>query len=400
MRIPIIPALLILLINLLVDAYIYNVCRRRLRSTFRTRLQLWSSVALYAVLAVIAFMPFSGGNQSVVMTTMWLVYSYLSVYLAKYIYVIFDLLAKIPRIFGAHRWRGLSATGLVLAIVTFGLMWWGALINRFNIQRVETDVEIAGLPRAFEGYRIVQFSDLHTGTYGSDTTFVAKLVDEINALNPDVILFTGDIVNSTTDEVIPHTSPLSRLRAKDGVYAILGNHDYGDYARWPSEEIKQKSRRKLHDLIRGMGWRLLLNETEYLRQGGDSIALIGVENIGDPPFPVYGSLSKAYPHAGDSVTKILMSHNPAHWTDSISGNPTLNIPLTLSGHTHAMQMEMFGRSPAALRYRTWGGLYGDGDDRHQLYVNIGAGTVGFPARIGATPEITVITLRTKETDTK
>ena len=189
---------------------------------------------------------------------------------------------------------------------------------------------------------------------------------------------------------------LSELQARDGVYAILGNHDYGDYSDWATDDAKEADRRHLRDAIGNMGWRLLLNETEMIRRDGDSIAVIGVENIGDPPFHVYGSLAKAYPDVSDNVSKILLTHNPAHWTDSIADNPDINIPLTLSGHTHAMQMEVGGFSPAVFRYPTWGGLYADKDKKHNLYVNIGIGTVGFPARIGATPEITVITLKKKD----
>ena len=149
----------------------------------------------------------------------------------------------------------------------------------------------------------------------------------------------------------------------------------------------------MDSLQKSMGWRLLRNEHVILRQGTDSIALIGVENVGDPPFTVYGSLNDSYPSLGDSVTKVLLTHNPAHWTSDIADNDSINIALSLSGHTHAMQIELFGLSPAVWRYPTWGGLYADTDSRHKLYVNIGIGTVGLPMRVGATPEITVITLR-------
>ena len=142
-----------------------------------------------------------------------------------------------------------------------------------------------------------------------------------------------------------------------------------------------------------MGWRLLCNEHVFIHSGADSLALIGVENVGDPPFKNYGSLENAYPNLSDKVTKILLSHNPAHWVDDIADNDSIDIALTLSGHTHAMQIEMLGMSPAKFRYDTWGGLYKDGSGNHKLYVNIGSGTVGMPMRLGATPEITVITLR-------
>ena len=176
-----------------------------------------------------------------------------------------------------------------------------------------------------------------------------------------------------------------------GVYAILGNHDYGDYFNWPAPQIKQANMQLLYDLYKQTGIRLLRNETVWLRRGADSLALIGVENIGEPPFTTYGSLRRAYPNLSDSIPKVLLSHNPRHWTDSIATDPAANVALTLSGHTHAMQIEIGKWSPSAWRYDTWGGMYTD-DAHRQLYVNIGAGTVGMPMRIGATPEITVITL--------
>ena len=195
-------------------------------------------------------------------------------------------------------------------------------------------------------------------------------------------------------ELLPHVSPLSRLTAPDGVISILGNHDYGDYSVWPDLSAKEENIVQMHNLQREkMNWRLLLNETVFIHRGKDSIAVIGVENIGDPPFHKYGSLTKAYPATGDNVVKILLTHNPAHWVDSIADSTQNNIALSLSGHTHAMQMEVAGWSPAVFRYPTWGGIYCDRDGSHKLYVNIGMGTVGFPARIGATPEITIVTLK-------
>lgn len=394
MRVPLLLLSILLIVNTAIDWYIYRQVTHRCRNKkLWGRVQIWSVAALTAILVIGIFIPAKEGNNHRLLLKMWFLFSYLSVYFPKFVAVVFDLLASIPRLLGRPRIKFLTITGLTLASVLFIAIWWGALINRFNIQHTEQTIEIAGLPKSYEGYRIVQFSDLHTGTYDNDTTFVSKLVDQINAVKADVILFTGDIVNRQTSEAIPFISVLSRLKAPDGVYAILGNHDYGDYMRWDTPEAKSQNMEDLYASFRQAGIRLLRNETAWLHRGNDSIALIGVENIGDPPFPVYGSLSKAYPDITDGNTKILLTHNPAHWVDSISDTPSINVPLTLSGHTHAMQIEVAGISPAALRYRTWGGLYSDENYRHQLYVNIGAGTVGMPMRLGATPEITVLTLR-------
>lgn len=395
MRLPIVPLCIFLLVSISVDVYIYKVLRNRCRALWASRTQLWTSIVLWAVAVAIVAMPKRDCSNTVLIATMWMLFTFLSVYIPKTLFVIIDLFASIPEAFGRHRLRWLSITGAVTAFVFFIAMWWGALIGRFEIDTREITVEIEGLPDAFDGYRIAQFSDMHVGTFGGDTTFVAAFVDRINSLHPDAIVFTGDIVNTRSTELLDQTSPLSRLSAPDGVYSILGNHDYGDYSEWPSAEAKLKNRELLIKLQQQMGWRLLLNETAHIDRDSDSIAIIGVENIGDPPFKVYGSLPKAYPTLSDSTVKILLTHNPAHWTDSIAGNSNINIPLSLSGHTHAMQMEILGWSPAEYRYPMWGGLYEDSDCSHKLYVNIGAGTVGFPARIGATPEITIITLKKK-----
>lgn len=393
MRLPIIPLLVFLVLNVFVDTYIYGILKHRFRSLLPSKIQLWSANALFILILAVICLPKRNCSNGMLMAMMWMLYTYIAFYLPKYLFVIIDLIAKIPCLFKRHRLSWLSITGAVLSVVTFVALWWGALVNRFNIDVNDVEIEIAGLPDGFDGYRIVQFSDMHVGTFGNDTTFVSTFVDRINALNPDLIVFTGDIVNSKTTELPPFVAPFSRLNAPDGVYSILGNHDYGDYSEWPSAEAKKGNLELMKKLQADMGWHLLLNETVMLRQDGDSIALIGVENIGDPPFKVYGSLSKAYPQLSDSVSKILLTHNPAHWTDSISGNADMRVPLSLSGHTHAMQLEILGWSPAKYRYPTWGGLYNDSDKQHQLYVNIGGGTVGFPARVGATPEITLITLK-------
>lgn len=393
MRLPYIALTIFILINILVDTYIYIAFKHRFKSVWPARLQLWSSVVLFIIIIAVICIPKRDCSTEVLTVTMWLLFTYLAFYLTKYLYIIIDLLANIPRLFKRPRLKWLSATAGILALVFFALLWWGALINRFNIDVKEVDVEISGLPDRFDGYRIAQFSDMHTGTFGNDTAFVAKMVDKINSLKPDLIVFTGDIVNSKSSELAPHVGPFSRLDAPDGVYSILGNHDYGDYSEWPSQEAKRRNLDMLKSLQSDMGWRLLLNEADIIRRGNDSIVLIGVENIGDPPFKVYGSLTKSYANPSDSVTKILLTHNPAHWVDSIADKEAMRIPLTLSGHTHAMQIEILGWSPAKYRYPTWGGLYSDKKKRHNLYVNIGSGTVGFPARIGATPEITLITLK-------
>lgn len=394
MRLPLFATLILLFFSLAVDFYLW----RRLLSVSRSKLwpgfQVVTAVIFNVALLIIICLPKREGDNIELERLMWSLYAYFSVYIPKYIFVIFDLLASLPTLVRKKRIKWLSFGGMILAIMAFVAMWWGALINRFNIDVNRIEINIENLPESFNGFTIAQFSDLHAGTFGSDTAFVSKIVNQINSLSPDLVVFTGDIVNRKTSELYPFVETLSRLHGRYGVYSILGNHDYGDYYNWPSVSDKERNMDELKTLQSRMGWNMLNNESVFISVGNDSIALIGVENVGDPPFNTYGDIDKAYSTLDDQYTKILLSHNPSHWVDDIKDSPDKNIALTLSGHTHAMQMSAFGISPAALRYQTWGGLYQD-DDSHQLYVNIGAGEVAIPARIGATPEITLITLKRK-----
>lgn len=394
MRFPLLPILIILIFNLLIDFYLWRRLKKSSYNILWRKLHVVLASICNIALVVVICVPKRSGDNADLSSIMWTIYAWFSIYIPKLLFVFFDLLASIPLIFDRKRLKILDLAGIAIAGVIFIIMWWGALINRYNIDVNRVDVEIEGLPAAFDGYTIAQISDLHVGTYGYDTTYVAEVVDEVNSLSPNMIAFTGDIVNRISSELEPFVGTLSQLKAPDGVYSILGNHDYGDYYNWPSDAQKQANLENLCNLQKQMGWKMLNNAYDIVRRNNDSIAIIGVENVGDPPFHTYGDLDAAYPALDDPTTKILLSHNPAHWDNDIQDAPDKNIALTLSGHTHAMQMCVFGWSPAAFRYPTWSGLYKD-NDKHQLYVNIGIGEVAIPARIGATPEITLITLRAK-----
>lgn len=394
MRTPLVPFLIAMLLAVAMDSYIFFAIQRLTTRRFWAELQLWSAAVCVIAMIALFLAPKKSISEEGFRVLMWIIFALCSVYIPKLIFTIFDLAGSVPRLWGGARALWLDYSGLFFALLAFALMWWGALINRYRVHVKEVDIAVESLPQNFEGLRIAQISDLHVGSFASDTMFVSKLVDSINATNPDIIVFTGDIVNRSSSELKPFINTLKRLRAPYGVFSVLGNHDYGDYTSWPSLKEKKENLQNLLHMQRQMGWHVLNNSTHWLKAGTDSIALIGVENVGDPPFRTYGDLKKAYPEISDSATKILLSHNPAHWVADISDNSYTNIALTLSGHTHAMQMELFGLSPAAFRYPTWGGLYTDSLGRH-LYVNIGCGEVGFPARIGATPEITVLRLTRK-----
>lgn len=392
MRLPILMMIITILINGVVDYYLFKTIKNRISKSVYAKCYAWLSVFVTLALIVTISLPRRTGTNESLVFIMWMLFAYFSIYIPKYVYIVCDLVARIPLLLKKQRIKWVSKTGTILGVVSFCLMWWGALVNRFNIDVNEVEVPISSLPTPFDGYRVAQISDLHVGTFGIDTTFLAEVVEKINSLDVDAVMFTGDIVNRNSAELQPFVTTLSRINARDGVFSVLGNHDYGDYSDWESPEAKEENLKLMHKLQKQMNWTLLLNETKQVYRGNDSIFIIGVENLGDPPFKNYGSLSNAYTTINDSTIKILLSHNPAHWERDIKDKKDNNIALTLSGHTHAMQMSIGSFSPAALRYKYWGGLYVD-DSNHYLNVNVGIGEVALPMRIGATPEITVLTLR-------
>lgn len=363
-------------------------------------------------IALVTVICFSRGDSSTdsLSALMWMLYIYFSIYLPKFLYLITVgigwLIGKCVAKYKTRIGHIARIAGIVFALGLFVTMWVGTFYTRRHIDVEKVEIFSPKLPDSFDGYKIVQFSDAHVGTWGDDTTFVAKLVKEINSLNPDLVVFTGDIVNQSTAELEPFLKTFSKIKAKDGVISVLGNHDYGDYMHWNSEEEHIANNQLLTRWEKEMGWDLLNNDYRYISNVNDSIVVIGVENWGEPPFRQYGKLKEAYLPTGNSKSdlndgkyKILLSHNPEHWNQEVTD--ISNINLTLSGHTHAMQAEinLFGWkwSPAELRYPFWGGLYdreNDNGEKCYLYVNIGCGEVGIPARFGvAYPELTEITLR-------
>ena len=285
-----------------------------------------------------------------------------------------------------HRYR----TGL--AVVSFFNILYGTLagITRFDTKEVE--YRSANIPEGFDGYRIVQISDIHIGSWQGNPEPIKQLVDLVNGQKPDLIVFTGDLVNQQSHELDGFQEILSQLYAPDGVYSILGNHDYGSYYHWQSPKAEIANLDYLIRQQKAMGWKLLNNEHDILHHKGDSIALIGVENDGEPPFSQFADLPQAM-QGTEGMFQILLSHNPTHWRREVL--PRSDISLMLAGHTHAMQGILFGHSLAELIYPEWRGMYYEG--KRALYVNIGIGYVGLPFRFGAWPEITVLKLvREKE----
>jgi predicted MPP superfamily phosphohydrolase len=283
---------------------------------------------------------------------------------------------------------GLITAGLPFLSIIYGIGW-----GRFNFIVRKSNISFNNLPKSFDGFRIVQISDFHIGSFLTHQDKVEEVVKLVNDQRADVILFTGDFVNNVSEEVDKFIPILSQLKARHGVYSILGNHDYGEYVPWNSPEEKNANLNRLIDLQKQIGFNVLLNSNESIKIGEESISLIGVENWGLPPFPQYGDLEKASKEVDKDSFKVLMSHDPTHWDEQVVGYT--NIDLTLSGHTHGAQfgIEIPGWrwSPVDLRYKQWGGIYKTG--KQVLNVNTGIGFIGFPGRIGMPPEIGLITLR-------
>ncbi len=298
--------------------------------------------------------------------------------------------------FFPSRRKFVSAIGLGLAALPFGALLYGMYKGKYNYQVLKYELEFDDLPEAFDGYQITQISDVHSGSF-DDAKKVTYGVELINEQKSDVILFTGDIVNDRCDELRPWADTFAKMEAKDGVYSILGNHDYGDYTQWPSDEAKAKNLQDLKDLQREMGFDLLLDEHRYLERNGQKIALVGVENWGRGRFKKAGDLQKAKRGIEKEDFKILMSHDPSHWEDEVIQDD-YHFHLTLSGHTHGMQfgIEIPGFikwSPVKWRYKYWAGVYKE--EGQFINVNRGFGFIGYPGRFGIWPEISVITLKRK-----
>lgn len=295
---------------------------------------------------------------------------------------------RAPRISHAINIAAVITSLLSLAAMTYGMT--GGYRHLVVKHYTYTDRRISP---AFNGYRIVQLSDLHVGTLHGQPQVVRNIVDSVNAQRPDLIVFTGDLVNYHAEEIYEFEPILRQLKAKDGVISIMGNHDYAQYFRWESPLDSLADIRRLQNRQRAMNWHLLLNDNHIIRRGNDSIAIIGVENDGRPPFPALADLPRAQRNLKDNCFKILLSHDPSHWHRQVVPNTT--IPLTLSGHTHGMQFKIGNFSPASWFYKEWGGEYTD-KNGHTLYVSLGTGEVLLPFRLGAWPEINVIQLNNGE----
>ncbi len=402
-------------IMLLIDVYVFQAVRTVTHAgSERAKIIVYTLYWIIAVLAIVALLAFP---QIQALQTSKVFRNYVfailvGLFIAKLIGSAFFLMDDLRRIImwlisklaprtGAHfadeggnisRSAFLSWMGLGAGTVLFGTLLVG-FSNKYNYQLKRIKLSFSNLPEAFKGLRIVHISDIHSGSFQNKQA-VQRGVDLILKEQPDIILFTGDLVNDRHDEMIDYMDVFSKLKAPLGVFSTLGNHDYGDYVSWPSPLAKINNLDKLKSVHEKMGWRLLMNEHIPLQRGDSSIAILGIENWGAKGrFPKYGKMEEAYKGTEHYPFKILLSHDPSHWDAEVKLKYK-DIDLMLSGHTHGMQFGLenpyFKWSPVQWMYKQWAGLYEDGNQK--LYVNRGFGFIGYPGRVGILPEITVIEL--------
>jgi predicted MPP superfamily phosphohydrolase len=311
--------------------------------------------------------------------------------IGRFFRYLFTFYAK-PDSYFPERRKFLSLLGIGLASIFSLLVIDGIAFGKYRHRVRKIKMKIAGLPNSFKGYKIIQISDVHSGSFFNPEK-LQKAIDLINEQKPDLVLFTGDMVNNYASEFQPFIPLFSSIQAKDGKFSVLGNHDYGDYGEWTSKEEKAQNIPNLIQFQKQAGFEMLRNEHRIIEKNGEKLYILGVENWGEKPFPQYGDLNKAAAGIPIDAAKILMSHDPTHF-DAVVKKHLANVQLTLSGHTHGMQfgldLKNIRWSPVQYRYKKWADLYES--EGKNLYVNRGFGVIGFPGRVGIEPEITLFEL--------
>ncbi len=402
---------------LLIDLYFFQAVRVLTHSASpRTRLWIHSGYWTLSVVAILmlVLLPYLHIDKQSRLAKSTLFSMIAGIFIAKLIASLFFLVDDLrrglqwagtrlfssPREVGAAALAGegitrsvfLSWAGMLAGSGLFGTLIYGfGNKHRYQVKRLKLDYP--NLPEAFRGTKIIHISDIHSGSF-TDKDAVIRGVQKILHEKPDIILFTGDLVNNTAPEMEDYMDVFDKLKAPMGVYSTLGNHDYGDYVQWDSPEQKAQNLERLKQVHGELGWRLLMNEHVVLEKEGQQIALLGIENwSAKARFPKYGDLQKAHTGTGNYAFKILMSHDPSHWRGEVMEKYP-DIDLMLAGHTHGMQfgVEIPGLkwSPVQYVYNEWAGLYEKG--LQKLYVNRGFGFIGYPGRVGILPEITLIEL--------
>lgn len=396
MRLYTIALIFLLLTVVLPDLFFFLKLKKHKVNKWIQVLNLLPTVFFVGAFLTLKFSGRSFNDPDMLHIFIWINFAFMVIYIPKLVYVIFHFLNYLLNLMLKEKIYLLRYAGALVAMFVVLLMAHGAMVNPMTVQLREVVLEIDELPEAFDGYRIVQISDTHLGSWGGNARYLKPAIDQVNKLDADILVFTGDIVNNYAEELDGWQEHFLQMRAKEGKYAIMGNHDYGDYSDWKDDAAKEANLLAIEQGIADFGFRLLLNEKVDLIRDSSVIELLGVENWGKPPFPKYGNLSETLEECDSSRLKILLSHDPSHWRAEVLEHE--QIFLMLAGHTHAAQIafNMYGklRSPSSWVYDEWDGLYEEG--KQFLFINRGLGFTGIPVRIGAArPEVTLIILKKK-----
>lgn len=376
--------ILFLLLLILPDTYIWWNFTRSHSGHWQTALLLAPTAVMLASMAYSLLVPGASWSFGVFFTLLCVVA------VPKVTFLIFSLVGQGAAWPFPSLRHIFTYIAVVLSVGVCAVQLYGTCFGWRRLSVHQQTLGVERLPKAFDGYRIVQISDLHVGTYGNDNRFLQRFADSVNACHADLVVFTGDIVNTSSKELAPHIEALSRIKAKDGVISILGNHDYCIYGASLSDGERMEEIKNIVETERAMGWNVLLNAHTALVRGTDTLYIAGVENTGKPPFPSKGNLSKTFKDIPADACTILLSHDPWHWRHGILKGT--HAQLTLSGHTHAMQFKIGRFSPAQWVNPEWGGLYTEG--KRKLFVSTGVGgTVAY--RLGAWPSIECFTLKSE-----
>lgn len=400
--------IIFIVIYILVDVYAFQAVRTLTRNSWLHGLYVLVSVG---ILALFIYQLSYGSSRTMTPERMYIFGLFLAIFIPKLILIIFMFGEDIIRLFVGvfsklagsdegfyvpSRRKFISTIALGVAAIPFASLLYGMYKGKYNYKVLSYALAFDDLPEEFDGFTLTQISDIHSGSF-DNAKKIEYAVDLINEQKSDIIVFTGDLVNNIADEMNDWKELFGSLRARDGVYSVLGNHDYGDYVNWKTKAEKEANLSAIKNLQQEMGWDLLLNENRTLTRNGAAIKLIGVENWGAGGFKKAGDLDKACKGVSATDFKILLSHDPSHWKEQVKQDPR-NVQLTLSGHTHGMQFGIeipgwFKWSPVKYRYENWAGIY----EEFGRYINVnrGFGFLGYPGRVGIWPEITVIKLKKK-----
>lgn len=401
---------LFILVYIIVDLYAFQAVRTLSKNPWLHGFYIFISLGVLA--GLIYELSFLGSGKMMQPPKMYFFGIFLAVFVPKLIVILFMFGEDIGRFFvglfmkvagsqespfmGSRR-KFVSTIALGIAAIPFASLIYGMVQGKYNYKVLKYSLEFDDLPDAFDGYTITQLSDIHSGSFDNHHK-VEYAINLANEQQSDVIVFTGDLVNNKADEMLRWKDLFTTLQATDGVFSVLGNHDYGDYVSWESEADKRKNLQQLKDIQKEMGWKLLLNENHFIKREDQKIAILGVENWGLNGFKQVGDLDKTFQGISKDDFKVVLSHDPSHWQAQIKEDPR-NFHLTLSGHTHGMQfgIEIPGVlkwSPIQYRYKNWAGIYKEFG--RYINVNRGFGYLGYPGRVGIWPEITVIKLKKKQ----